>query len=336
MFNFHTEFAGRYRWVLHDPDGNAVQESGWIKNLVLDEGLHLLGSGGPDGDLDHFGNIYIGQGNTPVAKTDLTLDSLIDDSFHGPRNTSIVTSNNRYAYTSGADKYYSVEGHAVRFGPFKKSTNVAEVGLGNAKGGNYYMLTRALIKDTDGEVTTVSVPKGYYFDVFYELWQFFPLGDEDYQISVHIDDEDKVYNVKSRLALAGNSGYGEVNNNVTRVSTSSSEFGYYALLLYNGDLRTVDSSPEYTGDGYSSFGLNTNRWAYDRDTRTSKSSWDIDAGYGNVEGGIRSMMVKTTRGAYQIRFGAVEDDAPLPKDRNKTLNIQLSVSWGRYDGELED
>lgn len=337
MINVKGFLAGRFRWELRDPDGNLVQSSGWINNKILDEGLHLLGSGGPDGDIENFGRIYIGQGNAPVLESDLSLDNILDDTYHGPRDESLLHMDNRYDYKASLPYYRSVQGHAVRFGPFVQSANVAEVGLGRKKDNIYYMLTRALIKDTDGTVTTVSVPTGFYFDVFYELWQLFPINDETYQVNLDQDGSMVAYNVTSRLALAGNEGYGKINDKVTRSISDNTIFGWYSLVTYNGGLRAVTSFPEYTANQYGNYAYNDNvRWTYDRDTMTSRTTFELNEQQGNHTNGLRSVLIKTTRGCYQIQFEKVADGAPLPKNDHNTLSFNFSVSWQRYNGTLQE
>jgi hypothetical protein len=117
-----------------------IRSTGWIKNLILDQGLTFLrGTGVSPWDF-----CYVGSSSAPPSTTQTTLVSQIAQSASGSGGVS--SANVDGGYYEITMQYNFAEGVAAG--------NISEIGCGR-NGGLLY--ARALIKDSGGNPTTITV-----------------------------------------------------------------------------------------------------------------------------------------------------------------------------------
>ena len=202
------------------------------------------------------------------------------------------------------------------------NVNISEVGLASnySNTTTYYLCTRALIKDSQGNPTTITVLSGEILEVYYKLWSVFDTTDKTGQINVLDGAGNQVaYNYKARLMKVGNTSYTSYVNSLSR--------DWKKQYLYSGDLVAITGTP--SGELYSSGSLQVS--PYVLGSYKSVYSFEVATSVGN--GKIRTYALEVL-GYWQIRFGSVADDSPITKTSTQSLTIPVEVSWGRYEGVL--
>lgn len=146
-----VEQAGRFKTIISGGKRGTI-ESPWQKNLILDAGItRLLGT---IGSVLQF--ISVGAGSTAPTVGQTQLVSKI---AHTNRNSS---------FTHGYD---SVDGFGwtkfqVQFAQGAAAGNISELGVG-WDGTNLW--SRALVLDSEGNPTTITVLSDEFLTVIYEL-----------------------------------------------------------------------------------------------------------------------------------------------------------------------
>lgn len=304
--------AGEVRCVVTKADGTVKTDTSYQKNLILNQGLDFLG-GGKGSDINTY--CAIGSGNSAPAITQTNLDAYITQS-EGIGTTS------DYSYVDKGDNLYRMwEQKMYRFTGLA-DVNISEVGLVSTgtTSTNYYLTTRALIKDSVGAPTSISVKTGETLDIYYKIHKVIDTRDKAFVINVLDGNGGSVpYNVIVRPANVGKS-----------IHNVSKPIGFISDIGAN--LNDIVSKENYPASSYMT--NKTSLLSYL--SGSYKGTLKINLALGDANTGIRN--VNTWNSIFflpfQMRFGRVSDDAPIPKTANDTLTIPLEFSWGRYEGEL--
>lgn len=177
MNQFTFGVAGRYKLDVHGPDGELRRSTGWFNNLILNNGLDLIGS------TDQFVNAcQVGTGNTTPAPTQTALTARVAGT------TSQLSSTTGAA---GSSPYYGYLQRTWQFTPGQATGNISEVGVGPVTTNNLF--SRALILDGGGSPTTITVLSDEYLNVTYELRYYPPASDWTGTVTISGTDYDVVY-----------------------------------------------------------------------------------------------------------------------------------------------
>lgn len=163
MKTFNIGTKCRYKLYVYKGDGSLIRESAWSPNMVLDLGIAgLLGS--PTYSTYNIRPVC-GTGTAPVTPEDVNLDTFLAGgsnpafSFNTTRSTSpspYVKHSWRWRYSQGA-----VVG------------NVSEVGIAFSSGTptiSSSLFSRAIVVDTGGDPTTITVLSDEYLEIQYDLY----------------------------------------------------------------------------------------------------------------------------------------------------------------------
>lgn len=306
--------AGEVRCVVTKADGTVKIDTGYHKNLILNQGLDFFG-GGKGNIINQY--CAIGAGNSTPLITQTKLDSYISQA-----NGADTTSN--YSYVDTGDGLYRMwEQKKYRFTP-SSDINVSELGLvSTGETSDYYLTTRTLLKDSLGVPTTITVRIGETLDIYYKFHKVIDITDKSFVINVlDVDGGAIPYNVVVRPNTVGNAYWG---GNVSAAIRSDGN-----TWLSPNNLGSISDAP--TG------GTNDVSYTLARYTANSyKRVATISAGLSSANFGIRTAF-RFSQNEYlfpfQIRFGRVSDDAPLTKTNKDILSIPLEFSWGRFEGVL--
>ena len=311
----HIGIAGEIRCVVTNADGTVKTDTGFHKNLILNQGLEFFG-GSKGGNINS--SCAIGSGNSIPAITQTKLDAFIVTA-----NGSDITSS--YSYEDKGDNLYRIwEQKKYRFTGLN-NVNISEVGLVSTGSisTDYYLTTRALIKDSIGAPTSISVKTGETLDIYYKIHKVIDISDKSYVINVLDGNGGAVpYNVVVRPNSVGNSDW--ANNVSAAISNTGNTW------LSPNELGNISGAPSggTTAVTYTLASYITNSYI-----RLAT----ISVGLSSANFGIRTAFRFAQNEVFfpfQIRFGRVSDDAALTKTANDTLTIPLEFSWGRYEGEL--
>ena len=310
--------AGEFRVVVKRVDGSTKIDTGYQKNLILNQGLDFFG-GGNGSDMMNY--CVIGSGNSQPVYTQNKLDTAIQgvfgDNFSTKYDYDAARDGNLYK-TNKVNKY-SFTG--------LNNVNVSELGLAptyrNAT--TYFLCTRALIKDSQGNPTTITVLSGEILEVYYKLWAVFDTTDKIGQINLLDGVGGSVaYNYKCRIANVGDRLYADIARYINFVVNNNSAYLYYN----NEDIATINSKPSGSSATVSSYTANPyNAGDY-------KKTYNLTYGVGIANGKVRTLLPYMIGMMWQIRFGSVADDSPINKTNTQTLSIPIEFSWGRYEGAL--
>lgn len=320
----HVGIAGEVRCVVTKADGTVRLDTGFQKNLILNQGLDFFG-GGKGSNL--FARCAIGSGNSAPTSTQTQLDAFI-------ATATGTLYGNKYGYVDdGSGLYKTNVVYKYRFEGLG-NINIGEMGLvsNGSTSTNYYLGTRAQAKDGSGLPTTISLNTGETLDIYYKVWQVFSTADTTYTINVLDDIGGSVpYKVICRLAKVGDrdSYIGNTTNAqaigkpIGRNYTGGADFYYYT-----GEIQGIAASPLGSYERINSKQLETYV------PNSYKAVYGAEASLSEFNANIRSFFLGTTMGIYQIRFGSAVDDSPIVKTAKDTLKIPFEISWGRYEGAL--
>lgn len=309
--------AGEFRCVITRADGSVKADTGFQKNLILNQGLDFFG-GGRGTSINSL--CAIGSGNSTPTITQTKLDAFITTANAGGSDTT-----EDYSYEDKGDNLYRIwEQKKYRFTGLN-DVNISEVGLVSTgtSSTNYYLTTRALIKDSLGAPTSISVKTGETLDIYYKIHKVIDISDKSFVINILDGDGGAVpYNVVVRPNTVGDSNW---SGNISAAIGSGGN-----TWLSPNDLGSVSGAP--TGG--------TTAVTYTLGSYTANSHKrlaTISAGLSSANFGIRTAFRFAQNEnffPFQMRFGRVSDDAPLTKTDKETLTIPLEFSWGRFEGEL--
>ncbi len=288
---------GRYNLVVRNAKTMEVKrETGWFKNLITDGGLNRIGSGAI-GSL-----VYVGSGSAAPSFTDTALQSVVASTG--------MTSNDFGA--QGSAPYFSWARVTYRFGTGVAAGNLSEVGIGWSGG----LFSRSLIRDSNGDPTTLTILSDEVLDVVYELRLYPPLVDQTFNVVI----SGVTHACVSRAALVTDRNFWNPINLFTYGMITPGPA--YRMVARNGSIGSITQSPDGTGSDSAS----NSQSAYSNNSlKTSFSStWGL--GEGNV-GGISAVLVSpifVTVGTFQISFSP-----PIAKDALKVLTLNYDTSWAR-------
>lgn len=317
--NSHIGLKGVFHFKLTNTISGEVREYEFT-NLILDSGLNKLPYGG-----FVTGCLLGGDTNTPLA-TDTEITNIqtgvVTPQTHGVGAANISNSPYWSSYywtfhvptsTNILDNFY-IRQVAVGWG-------VAAILEPEEPGSMYYHLvyiyeglfSLALVKDTNGNPTTIVKYAGDTLDVTYTLQVNCPTA--DVVSTVIIGGLEYSYTI--RPASAGN---WFANDPLASLTSNITAYAYPASSV----LGTPTGVPSGSGLVRSSTVL----LSYTDNTYTRDVQLEWDLNYGNAVGGIRCVYIDVGS-KWQISYSAVIDAATIPKDSDKRLTLNVRFSWGR-------
>lgn len=293
-----TRFEGIYSFKAINVKTKRERHLGSVSdspNMIVRSGLNAIGNA----------NSLI---RTCVVGTDSTTVSFEDTALGAQIASTTTVQTETYGAQSSAP-YFRWFRRTFRFGQGVAAGNLAEVGI---KVDDNTLFSRALIVDSAGNPSTLSILADEYLDVTYEFRTYAETADTVLNLSVN----GTAYTATLRSANV-NSGsdyqqYGIANT----ISSTNSH------IFYNGSIGGVTGNP--SGESY----------AHSRSLRGSyvansfERTFIFSAGLNNANftGGVKSVFVSTPQGNFQVEFSPA-----IPKNNYMILTIDLTVQWSRYD-----
>ena len=286
-----------------DADGNERagtrrEVAGPFRNLITNGGLDRMGTAD-----DWMGYCQVGSGNSTPVVTNSALVARVAGS-------SVNAGESRAAQPS-APYYYSVT-RTFRFAVGVATGNLAEVGVGWAATGSLF--SRALILDTAGDPTTITVLADEVLDVTYQFRCYPPLTDTG-----------------GTVTLAGAS-YAWTGR-ASKVATYSSDEGWSGpeaatvkggngsiQSSFDGTIGTITGKPSGTGQA----GVTASNLAYSAGSFSREGTLTFELTQGNFAGGLGAILYRQGMGCYQIGF-----TPKIPKDGTKVLALTVRTTWAR-------
>lgn len=293
MIKIKEECQGYYKIEAVKPDGSRRILADWFPNLILDSGLNRMGS-----NSNYLTNCQVGSGSSAPATTQTALVSLT-------ASTSTILADN--PSNSGSDPYFARRTITYRFGQGVAAGVLSEVGVGWAATGSLF--SRALILDSLGTPTTITVLADESLDVTYELrmYAWVSLGSG----SINLNGVDHTFTTKSALAAQWNLSFPFDNAGYTE----SRCFGFTGTVS-----STIDGSPSGVLLGEAQC------IAADYTPGSFSRTLNITAGLANWNNasGIGAIQVLAGWSRFQIGFSP-----SIMKTSTQILTLQVRHSWGR-------
>lgn len=308
----HVGIAGEVRCIVKREDGSVKEDTGFQKNLILNQGLDFFGG---DKGVNIFASCVIGSGNTAPTINQTQLVSFVA-LVNGIQHSA------EYAYSATGDNLYkSNKVYKYSFAGLN-NVNISEVGLASqgSSSANYYLCTRALIRDIAGQPTAITILTGEVLEVYYKVWRVISVLDTSYVVNM-LDGKggSKPYNVVVRPFDVGKVGW-DTTGDIAAINTIN--------RISSGELSVITSEPALTEDARPTIIAD----AYVPSSYKRRTSMTFSVSQANHN--IRVIFSLNKFYRFQFRFGSVLDDSPIPKTSNETLTIPLEFSWGRYEGAL--
>ena len=301
MISLGFRVAGEYKCTVLHKDGTR-SSTGWMKNIVTNFGLDLLGSR----SAAPIGFCRVGTGtSTPVA-TQTALDTQVAFT-----STQAITSTNE-----GSPNYSTRVEVTYTFPLGGVVATLAELGIGTASSGAT-LFSRALILDGGGSPTTISVLATDQLLITYRL-RIFPVL-TDLTSSVNLSATSYAY-------------VGRVANVSGAVSTSILQSGSLDLSDLNtsatirntgATLGAVTGAP--SGGTALATTLSVAKAAYTAGNYYRDVTITVGPPQGNLAGGIVTLQVNGAFAqSYQYSFSPA-----IPKTATETLVFGMRISWAR-------
>lgn len=312
---------GRYR-VSVIRDGKVVEDTGWFKNLITNQGLDWFGMAPPGSNYVPYGQEVInthcgvGTGSTAPAITDTHLTAPL--AMFPPVYSSNVTGPTTTAYVSGTPSYWSYV-WTYNFAVGAVVGNIAEVGVGNTDylEGDPQLFSHALII-VGGSPGTISVLATDALVVNYELRLII----------------DTTASTAYSMTVSGVTYTG----NFARIAITTIPFAYNTLTW---DVNGIDHTFYVTGyqdatlaavtAGYmgntnsGDFTGNATSSSYAAGSYTltlSRTAALADINFANYLSGLQ---IQTHMGSWQFTISPV-----IPKTSTYTLTLGWTLTWARY------
>ena len=285
---------------LLDENGNQVllgeqEKVAEFENLITNNGLDLIGKKAS------CNYMIVSSDNTVPSITDTTINILgvtqLDGTGNGNVNKNVTTA-----------PYWVSYKRVRRFDAGVGTGNIAKIAISNNPTGTD-LFSIALVKDGNGNPTTITKLADEILDVSYELRQYINTGDTATTITI----SGKTHNVTSRIWGLGRwdatwvdsvAHFGGIGITETNLVGITSNIGG-VVIPFNRDAYVVGSYKSVVR--LSSIGLDT----------------------GNFATGINTVL--TTQGLL-YQFGI---NPPILKKNTQILQLPpITISWGRYDGAL--
>lgn len=155
---------GLYRTEILRADGTVRWDSGLRPNLITDWGLNQLGYS--TGDFVH--SCFVGTGTTAPVPTDNKLQAQVMSANNSSQKTST------FGKQIATAPYYSWVQSVWTFGAATANVTLGEMGTGSS---GTSLVTRSLMKDADGNPTTITLLIGEVLRVTHVLRNYFDMGD---------------------------------------------------------------------------------------------------------------------------------------------------------------
>lgn len=286
---------GRYKLTKRKVSDNSVVEELEFDNLITNNGLELLPSSGA---VYYYCQLGSGVTEPTVNDTALAVYNCTATMVSSPLSTLGVA-----PYTKTCVVKYS-------FTPGQITSTITEIGVGPSTTGNLF--SRSLIKDSNGNASSISMLPDEYLDVVYTIFIYPPVSDSPFSTTLN---GNTVTGFIRPLLITSNSYWQMVSN------------PYSSGILIQANIYTGSSPTTLSGSGTPS------------GSTAASTSTSVATYVGGSKRVLRTHNWSTAVGAFSIKsivfagnlgpVYAIEFDTPVSKAANQAFSITVSFSWDR-------
>ncbi|AVO23166.1 tail fiber protein [Xanthomonas phage RiverRider] len=311
VLEIHQEYSGHYKMeVIRAATGKREDLTDWQDNLITDYALEAIGGIPNEGiDLQYLSSwlraVGVGTSAVPPAVTDVTF---------GAFNAETATTNSTARGFTTVAPFYAWYRSEFQFSPAAAEVNLAELGLFNNQIQTRKLITHALIKDAQGNPTTVTLLTGDILVLTYEIRCY--ARTTDVVKTQTIKGVEQTFTI--RPSMLGTSEAGEAS---ATILWSSYPWGGYWYLNGQG-VGPSTGKPSGAESMYTSYQLVTQAYTPNSKYRDVVVRLGINDAIDATITGFRSLSA-----AVQYQLGITPG---VPKTADEIVNLTLRMSWGRY------
>jgi len=301
-----VKMGGRYKIEAFVPGNSKRLVADWFENLITNYGMNALAA--PNGDLMQY--CSVGTSNAQPAFTNTNLGSR-KATVSGVNSPSATKGKNvAEGYTYKRKTWEFVQGSATGV--------LAEVGIGDKANGSG-LFSRALIKDAQGNPTSITILPDEILQVTWEVRIYWPQT----AVSGTINIQGSGMRNYSLLPCAvGDSSYWNLDsyNSIFAFNQTGSGETFQNMSA----LSPITSKP--SGGDYYSATVNNNA-THTPNTFFRILSASIGLPKGNYPNGIKGITFSigsSNSFLYQVLF-----DQPIMKTDHQVLGFVIKVTWAR-------
>lgn len=325
--------AAQYRLRTHKyKSGKLHYDTGWFHNIITDVGLVDWYTSQGYGAFDRFGSICanncVGTGSATPTTSDTQLAAYLASSgpkISGGTGFAGFDTTGYVAAASPVPAYWWGQS-SWQYGTGVAAGNLTEVGVfpGNPSATatppyyNGHLFSRALILDSNGNPTTITVLSDEILTVTWQLRFYLDLTDHAFTFNLNGTPITGVYRMWQASTSRASNG------------TSATRDSDYGLSAYTGDIvSALNGSPTGSIDTINQFiaAPTINNFTNDlANTGTCYYDHTFTAPIGHLNGTIASFTFVDHMWTYQ--FGQLSQ--PIIKTNGQQLQMGFRTAWGRY------
>ena len=295
--NIHTGLGARFKLQVRKAStGKITKESAWSDNIVLDSGLARMSVG------KWIDRCCVGTGNSIPVATQVALDNFLA--------STTTSASKEVSLQTAATPYYTKITQKWSFGIGVAAGNISEIGLG---WGDSNLWDRALVKDTNGSPTTVTVLSDEYLDVFSEL-RFYPQSTTEGTFNL-LDKTGAIKSIHNYIGVP----YLE-----RTVASDNGKLGFASVFLYSGDMGTSPTSKPGGASDSSALG-NTYPTATSVQCVATQNLNIANFSHRSLSFSIDGLGINMHT-MYKMQI-----DPPITKTNLQVMTYTIVMSWGRYN-----
>lgn len=291
-----VELAGRYKLEAENSNGERRVLADWFDNLILNNGLDLLGQASAP-----LQRCVVGSGNTPAAASQVQLSN------------QIAATTTQQTVESGNDQVGGFTWCRItyRFAQGAATGNLNEVGVGVS---NVSLFSRAVIVDGVGAPTTVTVLADEFLDVTYEFRLYWPTSD----VTGVVVLDGANYNWTLRASNVG----AWTNANLLSFSSFTNPYGSPTVNAHSGGTLGTISEPIQGGSSLAA----VNSAAFDSYVAGDyELNFTCTFGLTTVTQSFDKLQLNFTfLGLYKMQFTPA-----IPKTNQDMVSFNFTISWAR-------
>ena len=298
----NNSVGARFKLVARKASTEEItRETEWFKNIVLDTGLNQMSVG------TWIDSVRVGSGNSTPVASQTQLDNTIASTntlFGGSGTVSKQTT---------TSPYYVATKRTYRFAEGVAAGNISEVGCGWGTGLDLW--NRALVKDLNGDPTTITVLSDEFLDVIVEV-RYYPT--QSFTGSFNLLN--KTGGIVSSHTYTGLPQFNELYVGFNKVYGTNT-------LLYSGSMNGVTTIPTSQIGTFAS----TSTYLSPK-TLTCTNTLPLNTANGSIKTVIQYFTTIAGGGADYGSAYKFEINPPIVKTNLMVLSFTFSISWDRYEG----
>ena len=294
----NNSVGARFKLVARKASTEEItRETTWFKNIVLNTGLNQMSVG------TWIDRVRVGSGNSTPVASQTQLDNTIAST------NTVLSGSGSVPKQTTTPPYYVAAKRTYRFSEGVAAGNISEVGCGWGNGLDLW--NRALVKDLNGDPTTITVLSDEFLDVIVEV-RYYPTQ----SFSGSFNLLNKTGAIVSSHTFTGLPFFSE-----SGAPSFSKVFGA-STFLYSGSMNNVTTEPS-SYIGY----VDTISTYPSPKTLTCTNSLPLTSANGSIKTILQTFSTIASGSGYKFEIAP-----PIVKTNQMVLSFTFSISWNRYEG----